>query len=153
MTRKLASVILGLGTFLVSACNSSTPVEPEPGGARLELSLASNTVNLGQRAVITLTLLNDGETPVPLSFSTSCQVDLVIESTGVEVWSLLSRSFCALGVTSFTLQPDQSVRYPMSWDQSRNDGGPPQPGIYTVRGILQTADRPQADPMTLTVRP
>ena len=153
MARKLASSILILGAVFFSACNDSTPVEPEPGGARLELSLASDTVGLGQRVLITLTLLNDSSGPLRLQFPTSCQVDLVVEQAGLEVWSLMSRSFCALGVTTFTLQPGQSIRYQLSWDQSRNDGGPPQPGLYNVRGILQTADLLHAAPAFLTVRP
>lgn len=153
MARKLVSSILILGTVLFSACSDSTPAEPRPPQARLDLSLASSTVDLGQRALITLTLPNDGDGPLPLSFSTSCQVDLVVERAGVEVWSLLSRTLCAAAITDFTLQPGQSVQYPLSWNQSRNDGGPPQPGTFTVRGILQTADRLQSEPATLTVRP
>lgn len=152
MTRTRTLAILFGAVFFV-ACSSSTPVEPEPGGARLELSVSPTSVALGQRVPVTLTLLNDGNRPLTFSFTTSCQVDLIIEKSSVEVWSLLSRAFCALGVTTFTLQPDQSVRYGLSWDQSRNDGGAPQPGTYVVRGILQNADRLQADPVTLTVRP
>jgi hypothetical protein len=153
MARKLAAGILILGAVLFSACNDSTPVEPEPGGVRLELSLASDTVDLGQRVLVTLTLLNDSSGPIRLQFPTSCQVDLVIEKAGLEVWSLMSRSFCALGITTFTLQPGQSIRYQLSWDQTRNDGGPPQPGLYNVRGILQTAELLHTPPSFLTVRP
>lgn len=153
MARKLASGILILGAVLSSACSDSTPVEPEPGGLRFETSIASSSVGLGERVPITLTLLNDGSAPLRLQFPTSCQVDLVIENAGVEVWGLISRSFCALGVTIFTLEPSQSVRYQFSWDQSRNDGGPPKPGLYNVRAILQTADFFQAAPVFLTVRP
>jgi intracellular proteinase inhibitor BsuPI len=151
MTRTRVFAIL-VAAVLFVACSSSTPSEPEPGRLRFEASLASS-VAIGERVPITLTVLNETNAPVRLQFPTSCQVDLVIEQSGVEVWSLMSRSACALGVTVYTLEPSQSFRYPLSWDQSRNDGGPPRPGLYTVRGILQEGSLTYSEPKFLTVRP
>jgi hypothetical protein len=153
MVKKHAFGIVLLVAGLVSACSDSTPSEPRPARARLNLTLSSSTVDLGQRIPVTLTLLNDGDEPLHLGFSSSCQVDLVIESAaGAEVWSLMSRTLCLAAITSFTLQPSQSVQYELSWDQTRNDGSRPRPGTYTVRGILLTSSRPQSAPATLTVK-
>ena len=143
-----------LAAVLAAACSDggSTPVEPRPGHANLTLTLGTATVAPGQRVPVALTLLNDGDEPLSLTFRSSCQVDLVVESGGVTIWSLMSRSLCADVITPVTLQPRQAVVYDLAWDQSRDDGKPPQPGTYTLRGILLTSERPRSSPATLLVR-
>lgn len=153
MMRKTAlEFVLLLGAVLPVACSgSSTPAEPRPARARLTLTLPSSTVEPGQRVPVTLTLLNDGVEPLQLTFGSSCQVDLVVESGGATVWNLMSEVACAQSITSFTLQPSQSVVYNLEWDQTKNGGGVAQPGTYTMRGILLSSERTQSAPVTLTI--
>lgn len=143
-----------LAALLMAACSdgSSTPVEPRPGRVALSLALGAAAVEPGQRVPVALTLLNDGDEPLSLTFASSCQVDLVVESGGTTIWSLMARTLCAQAITSITLQPRQAVVYDLAWDQTRDDGKPPQPGTYTLRGILLTSERPQSSPATLLVR-
>lgn len=155
MTRKPAlGFLLLLGVLILpAACSdSSTPAEPRPARARLTLTLPSTTVEPGQKVPVTLTLLNDGDEPLQMTFGSSCQVDLVVESGGSTIWSLMARVLCAAQVTSFTLQPSQQVVYNLEWDQTKDEGGLAQPGTYTMRGILLTGERPQSAPATLTIR-
>ena len=154
MPRKAMCGAVVLAAVLAAACGdgSSTPVEPRPGHANLTLSLGTSVVAPGQRVPVALTLLNDGDEPLSLAFRSSCQVDLVVESSGTTIWSLMSRALCADVITEVTLQPRQAVVYDLVWDQSRDDGKPPQPGTYTLRGVLLTSERPQSSPATLLVR-
>jgi intracellular proteinase inhibitor BsuPI len=154
MTRKPALGFLLLGVLILpAACSdSSTPAEPRPARARLTLTLPSSTVEPGQKVPVSLTLLNDGDEPLQLTFGSSCQVDLVVESGGSTVWNLMSNVLCLDQVTSSTLQPSQQVVYNLEWDQTKNGGGGAQLGTYTMRGILLAGERPQSAPATLTIR-
>lgn len=154
MLRRYACGLIFLAAGL-AACGDGggSPTEPRPARAVLALSLPASTVEPGQTVPAKLTLLNDGDEPLPLTFgSSNCQVDLVVESGGATVWSLSSNAICLQNVITVTLQPRQVIVYDMEWDQTRNGGGPAQPGTYTMRAVLLANDRPQSTPVMLTIR-
>ena len=138
---------------VLAACSDggNSPTEPRPARAVLSLA-APSTVAPGQTVNATLTVLNDGDEPLTLTFGSSCRADLVVERGGTRVWDLMSRVLCAFGVTTSTLQPNQTLVYGLQWDQSTNEGTQAQPGTYTLRAVLLANDRPQSAPVTLAIQ-
>jgi intracellular proteinase inhibitor BsuPI len=154
--RRIGKTVMPLlcGVMLLSlgACDGHSPTEPGPGRLKLSVALSSTSIAAGEQVTMTFTVLNEGGSPVELTFGDSCRADLSVASGGVVVWNALAGAFCLQQVTTSSLSPGQSLVFQEVWDQSRNTGGRVGPGTYSVFGTLRASEQPSSPEATLTIR-
>ncbi len=155
-TRRLLPIAAGLVAVSLMACSEGSPTAPEPQPlVSVSLGLSADSIRPEEGLGIGIEVTNVGAQSVTLSFPDACQFNYVIRQGGEVVWSHEARMLCAAQLTSLTLPPGGSWRYPVvTWDQSRIDGRPSGPGSYEVVGELRTSDRrPQSAPVAFVIRP
>ena len=97
----------------------------------------------GQPIPVRMAVRNTSDRPVWLETGDSAYAfDIVVtDSAGAEVWSRLrSRRADAIPaiIRSHPIAPGDSVLYTDWWDQRTNAGKQVAPGLYRIRGVLDT---------------
>lgn len=104
-----------LGTVCEGMLTPTLTVEPADDGLRF-----------------VLTVRNDGDEPVELSFRTGQRADFAVTSNGRELWRYSDGRMFTQALGSETIEPGDHRSYEAVWAD-------PDPGEYTVTGEL-TAD-------------
>jgi hypothetical protein len=85
---------------------SGPPVVPEADGLRLDGSISSEVVPVGQTHVLAFRLRNLTEEPITLHFGSGCQILPFIETrTGADVYPEGGGFICTLALTSLRVEP------------------------------------------------
>lgn len=74
-----------------------------------------------------LTVRNDGDDPVELSFRTGQRADFAVESDGEQIWRYSEGRMFTQVLGSETIAPGDHRTYEATWSD-------PEPGEYTVTG-------------------
>lgn len=122
------------------------PAVPEAGGLRLDGSITSSTVLLGEQAVLTFRLSNLSEETVRLDFGSSCQITPFIETAGGRDVYPGGGYACLTVLTSLTLLPrgEHLTTMEVFGGHIRPDtrtGYPLPVGRYSAYAILENNSR------------
>ena len=105
------------------------------------LTLPKYRFRVGESIRMELTVTNQGEVPVALSFPTGQQFDFQVVRDNRIVWSWSGDRAFTQSFTTRTLAPGKRLRFTTRWRQLTSLGGYVTPGIYTVRGIVTASPR------------
>lgn len=105
MSRRGTTLLFFVAALSCSTAPTGPTALPEAGGLRLEGSISSPSLRLGERALLTFRLSNLTNEPIRLDFSSGCQVTLFIESAGGTDVYPRGGYACTLALTSLTLSP------------------------------------------------
>lgn len=106
----------------LEASVTSTPTDGEPGTGS-----ASHVVEFA------VTVSNEGETPVELSFSDAAKAEFVVYEDGEERWRFTEGRMFAQLLSRDRLEPGSETTYRGSWED-------PDAGTYTAIATLRTDD-------------
>lgn len=124
-----------LGLLLLSGCveQADIPTVPEQI-LPFAISLSTNSITRGQSTTITVTLTNDEEFDVQMSFPTACQARLFIRNVqGAYVTPPNGNHNCASVQTFLSLAPGESRSYTYQWS-GETQYGPPGSGTPLPAG-------------------
>lgn len=87
---------------------------------------------------------NTGRETLTIPFRSGQRYEFEVLQDGRLVWNWASDRTFTQALTSMTLDPGESTRFSVRWDQRDNQGRRVRPGRYLVRGFLTTSfQRPQ----------
>jgi hypothetical protein len=155
MLRGLAG--LALAALLAGGCSSSaTGPTPAPNGP-LRVSLSPLPTFVGGASVFAIRLENISDSPVHLTFPSSCRLlPYFTDRAGRAVTPLGGGFACLTVITQLTLNPGVAVIEPYTVRAGTSPESPYvvlPPGDYTIRGRVEdTVYRLETNPLTFTLR-
>lgn len=90
----------------------------------------------GAPVKITYAIRNQGAAPLTYNFSSGKLFDVWVRRGDAEVWRHSRGQVYTQAVTSITLQPNETRRFEVTWDQKDNDGKAVGPGTYELNAQL-----------------
>lgn len=146
MRRSAVAILLCLTTAACGGFPTSPAIPPEAGGLRLEGSISSQTVRIGEEETLAFRLRNITQESIKLDFGSGCQITLFIETIlGTDVYPGGGYG-CTLAVTTITVPPGgeqlRSMRvYGGARQQAIYTGHPLPRGGYRAYAILEPNSR------------
>lgn len=146
MRRTALATLLYLTTAACSSFATSPDMPAEAGGIRLEGSISSQTVRIGEEETLTFRLRNITRESIKLDFSSGCQITHFIETaTGADVYPGGGYG-CTQAATTITIPPGgeelRSLRvYGGERQQAIYTGHPLPRGSYRAYAILEPNTR------------
>ena len=136
--RFVGTTLLGLAALSCESLPTEVPgppAFPEAGGLRLDGSISSPVIPVGQTQTLAFRLRNLTAQPMTMTFGSTCQVTLFIQTrTGQEVYPGGGAYVCGTAITHLTIEPGgESLRIMHLY------GGPGDPadlsaGLPILRG-------------------
>ena len=100
----------------------------------------------------TFSVINNGQAPVTLQFSSSQKYDIEVRRGGQPVWHWAADRMFTQALTSLTLAPGERKSFSESWKQQDDSGRPVPAGEYEAVATLTTTSRPQPQSAPITLR-
>ena len=145
----LAMVALIFGLTMIFACRSNDLQD----GLSAEFSANKAEYNQGEAIQLQLSLGNDNEDPMTLTFASTQKYDFwVLDANGDEVWRWSASRVFAAVITHVDILPGATIEYSETWDQLNDDGIAVPPGSYSIHAGIVIAEAPRIDPVTITIR-
>lgn len=128
-----------------SSSGSRSAVGAEGGrsgtGLRAELALSNGTASTTMPVVIRLTVCNDSNSNITLTFSTSQRYDFEVKNSSDQVvWRWSADKLFQQAEGSETFSPGCRLLGEESWNATQDDGRPAPPGSYDVTGVVTYRD-------------
>ncbi len=144
-----AAFALAVGLTAHVACKSESLLK----GCSAVLAVDKAAYAKGEPVRLQLTLVNDEEDLVTLTFASSQIYDFwILDAGGSEVWRWSSSRVFATVITHIDLLPGAAAAYSEIWDQLNGDKAAVEAGTYTVHAAVAIADPPEIDPVTISIQ-
>ncbi len=101
-----------------------------------------------------LTIRNRTSDTVKLTLPSAHTHDMVVSMKGnKEIWRWSAGRMFAQVLTAVALPPGESKSFVETWDQTRSDGKPAEPGEYEAVGMIPVRDQViRSNPLIFTIR-
>jgi hypothetical protein len=107
----------------------------------VNLGTNEETYQVGAPVELTLRVQNTGDQPVRLQMPTGQIYEFIVQRNGEEVWRWSQGRAFTQAVQQWTLSPDETRTFTVTWDQRDNNGNPVEPGAYTIIGrVINSAN-------------